>query len=62
MGYIYGIINFEISLYCSREVLGQSYEIVIGGQKGLLELPFLPQWGGERKRPTPHEFATSLAC
>lgn len=51
MGYIFGIIDFEISLYCSREVLGQSYEIVIGGQKGLLELPFLPHWGEKEKDP-----------
>ena len=39
---IYGIVEFPSALFCSAEVLGQSFSISIGGHDGLLYMPVLP--------------------
>ena len=45
-GFVYGLFDFDdFGLLCERDVLGRSFEIVIGGQVGTLEFPTLqPGW------------------
>lgn len=48
---IYGIIEFRTPLFCTANALGKSVEIVIGGIKGRLLMPSLPEWDKNVKNP-----------
>jgi hypothetical protein len=41
---IYGIVDFPMSITCSKELLGKSSSITVGGVKGVLNFPLLPNW------------------
>lgn len=48
---IYGIIEFRTPLFCSASVLSKSVKIEIGGIKGKLLMPSLPEWDRNVKDP-----------
>lgn len=51
MQQLYGIIELEQSIVCSKEVLGTSEPVVVGGVGGRLELPQSPDWSVPSKDP-----------
>lgn len=44
----FGLISFDTSIECTKETLGSKADVVIGGVKGVLELPSQAPWGKER--------------
>jgi len=48
---LYGIIGFSASLYCAEDVLAKTVDISVGGHKGKLTLPSLPDWGESESDP-----------
>ena len=51
MQQLYGIIELEQPILCSKEVLGTSEPVVVGGVGGRLELPQAPDWSVPSKDP-----------
>lgn len=48
---LYGIVEFSSPLFCSADALGKSVNIVVGGHRGRLMLPSLPDWIEGEKDP-----------
>jgi hypothetical protein len=48
---ILGLVEYDIPMTCSKEVLGCCAPITVGGRRGVLELPSLPPWGVEENDP-----------
>ena len=44
MQQLYGIVKLDPHIVCSKEVLGSSVPIVVGGVPGKLEFPHAPDW------------------
>ncbi len=44
MQQLYGIVKLDPHIVCSKDVLGSSVPIVVGGVPGQLELPHAPDW------------------
>mgnify|MGYP003377402004 CR=1 FL=1 len=51
MQQLYGIIELEQPIVCSKEVLGTSEPVVVGGVGGRLEFPQAPDWSVPSKDP-----------
>jgi len=48
---LYGIVKFSPWLCCAADALGCSVEVSVGGIKGTLTLPSLPEWGPKEEDP-----------
>ena len=52
MQQIYGIIELDPPIICSKEVLGSSEPVIVSGVRGRLELPHAPDWSAPSENPT----------
>ena len=48
---LFGIVKFSPSLCCAANALGYSVDVTVGGIKGTLTLPSLPDWGINEDHP-----------
>ncbi len=48
---LYGVVEFSPSLCCAANALGCSVDVSVGGIKGTLTLPSLPEWGAKEDDP-----------
>jgi hypothetical protein len=48
---LFGIVKFSPSLCCAANTLGCSVDVSVGGIKGTLTLPSLPDWGIKEEDP-----------
>ena len=48
---LFGIVKFSPSLCCAANALGCTVDVIVGGIKGTLTLPSLPNWGPEEEYP-----------
>ena len=53
MNFLYSIIDFPKNLICSKDILGEKFNVCIGNQKGFLEFPSLPDWEKNNNDPLP---------